>query len=112
VAYWIYRSYRLYLSRLEAEKRNVEKEKRHVEEMAGLHVRTIEALALAIEAKDDTTHAYALEVAKGVAWCSRVLCIGIGPLCAILEMDHPTERLCRDRSPARGGAFPADRGWR
>ena len=49
VIYWIYRSYRLYLGRLEDEKK-------HVEDMAGLHLRTIEALALAIEAKDDTTH--------------------------------------------------------
>src|SRR5437764_2927777 len=60
----IYRSYRLYLSKLE-------NEKRHVEEMSGLHLRTIEALALAIEAKDQTTHdhlcrvrIYAIEVAK------------------------------------------------
>jgi diguanylate cyclase (GGDEF)-like protein/putative nucleotidyltransferase with HDIG domain len=64
VIYLIYRSYRLYLGKLEDEKR-------HVEEMADLHVRTIEALALAIEAKDQTTHdhlqrvrVYALEVAK------------------------------------------------
>ena len=62
--YLIYRSYRLYLGKLEDEKR-------HVEEMANLHLRTIEALALAIEAKDHTTHehlqrvrVYALEVAK------------------------------------------------
>jgi diguanylate cyclase (GGDEF)-like protein/putative nucleotidyltransferase with HDIG domain len=62
--YVIYRSYRLYLSKLEDEKR-------HVEEMANLHMRTIEALALAIEAKDHTTHehlqrvrVYAIEVAK------------------------------------------------
>src|SRR5436305_3831879 len=62
--YLIYRSYRLYLSKLE-------NEKRHVEEMANLHLRTIEALALAIEAKDHTTHdhlqrvrVYATEVAK------------------------------------------------
>jgi diguanylate cyclase (GGDEF)-like protein/putative nucleotidyltransferase with HDIG domain len=60
----IYRSYRLYLGKLEDEKR-------HVEEMANLHLRTIEALALAIEAKDHTTHEhlqrvriYAIEVAK------------------------------------------------
>jgi len=60
----IYRSYRLYLGKLEAEKL-------HVEEMANLHLRTIEALALAIEAKDHTTHdhlqrvrVYAIEVAK------------------------------------------------
>jgi diguanylate cyclase (GGDEF)-like protein/putative nucleotidyltransferase with HDIG domain len=67
--YLIYRSYRLYLGKLEDEKR-------HVEEMANLHLRTIEALALAIEAKDHTTHehlqrvrVYAIEVAKelGVA---------------------------------------------
>jgi diguanylate cyclase (GGDEF)-like protein/putative nucleotidyltransferase with HDIG domain len=62
--YLIYRSYRLYLAKLDDEKR-------HVEEMANLHLRTIEALALAIEAKDHTTHEhlqrvriYAIEVAK------------------------------------------------
>jgi len=64
VIYVIYRSYRLYLGKLEDEKR-------HVEEIANLHLRTIEALALAIEAKDHTTHdhlqrvrIYAIEVAK------------------------------------------------
>ena len=62
--YLIYRSYQLYLGKLE-------NEKLHVEEMAHLHLRTIEALALAIEAKDHTTHdhlqrvrVYATEVAK------------------------------------------------
>jgi diguanylate cyclase (GGDEF)-like protein/putative nucleotidyltransferase with HDIG domain len=62
--YLIYRSYRLYLGKLDDEKR-------HVEEMANLHLRTIEALALAIEAKDQNTHdhlqrvrIYAIEVAK------------------------------------------------
>src|SRR5579864_5780799 len=69
--YWVYRSYRLYLGRLEAEKDRVEVEKRHVEEIASLNMRTIEALALAIEAKDHTTHThlqrvrtYAVEVAR------------------------------------------------
>ncbi len=69
--YWVYRSYRLYLGRLEAEKERVEIEKRHVEQIASLNMRTIEALALAIEAKDHTTHThlqrvrtYAIEVAK------------------------------------------------
>jgi diguanylate cyclase (GGDEF)-like protein/putative nucleotidyltransferase with HDIG domain len=54
----------LYLGKLEDEKL-------HVEEMANLHLRTIEALALAIEAKDQTTHdhlqrvrVYAIEIAK------------------------------------------------
>ncbi|HJZ65054.1 MAG TPA: HD domain-containing phosphohydrolase [Candidatus Acidoferrum sp.] len=49
VVYWIYRSYRTYLDRLE-------REKRHTEEIADLHLRTIEALSLAIEAKDHNTH--------------------------------------------------------
>jgi len=49
IIYWIYRSYRLYLDRLEGEKR-------HVDQMSALHLRTIEALALAIEAKDHSTH--------------------------------------------------------
>lgn len=64
ILFWIYRSYRLYLERLEAEKR-------HGDEMAGLHLRTIEALALAIEAKDFNTYdhlrrvgVYAVEIAK------------------------------------------------
>jgi len=64
VVYLMYRSYRLYLGKLEDEKR-------HSEDIADLHMRTIEALALAIEAKDQTTHdhlqrvrVYAVEVAK------------------------------------------------
>src|SRR6202034_3572551 len=56
--YWVYRSYRLYLGRLEAEKERVEVQKRHVEQIASLNMRTIEALALAIEAKDHTTHTH------------------------------------------------------
>jgi len=64
VIYVIYRSYRMYLGHLEDEKK-------HVEEMAALHLRTIEALALAIDAKDHTTHehlsrvrTYAVEVGQ------------------------------------------------
>jgi diguanylate cyclase (GGDEF)-like protein/putative nucleotidyltransferase with HDIG domain len=64
VIYLIYRSYELYLARLEDERR-------HVESIGRLHMRTIEALALAIEAKDQTTHehlrrvrVYAVEVGK------------------------------------------------
>jgi diguanylate cyclase (GGDEF)-like protein/putative nucleotidyltransferase with HDIG domain len=64
IIYFIHRSYRVYLDRLDDEKR-------HVEEMASLHLRTIEALALAIEAKDHNTHehlrrvrVYAVEIGK------------------------------------------------
>jgi len=49
VTHLVYRSYRLYLRRLEDEKK-------HTEEKAALHLRTIEFLPLAIEAKDHTTH--------------------------------------------------------
>ncbi len=62
--YLIYRSYRMYLGRLEDERK-------HAEETAALHLRTIESLALAIEAKDHTTHdhlqrvqVYAVEIGK------------------------------------------------
>jgi diguanylate cyclase (GGDEF)-like protein len=47
--YLLYRDYRLYILRLSAEKQ-------HAEEIAGLHLRTIEALAMAIEAKDQSSH--------------------------------------------------------
>jgi len=46
--YLMYRSYRLYLGKLEAERI-------HAEQVSKLHLRTIETLALAIEAKDQTT---------------------------------------------------------
>jgi len=62
--YLIYRSYRIYMGKLETEKK-------HAEQMSSLHLRTIEALALAIEAKDQTTgehlqrvRVYAMELAK------------------------------------------------
>ena len=62
--YLLYRSYCLYLGKLEAEKL-------HAEKVSHLHLRTIEALALAIEAKDQTTgehlqrvRIYAMELAR------------------------------------------------
>ncbi len=72
-AYLLYRSYCLYLGRMEADRL-------HAEEMSNLHVRTIEALALAIEAKDHTTHdhlqrvqVYALELGKELGMDEREL---------------------------------------
>ena len=62
--YAIYYSYRLYIGKWE-------EKNQHLEEMARLHLRTIETLALAIEAKDHTTgdhlarvQVYALEIGK------------------------------------------------
>jgi diguanylate cyclase (GGDEF)-like protein/putative nucleotidyltransferase with HDIG domain len=64
VMLFMYRSYRVYWGRLEGEKQ-------HAEQMAALHLRTIEALALAIDAKDHATHdhlrrvqVYAMETGK------------------------------------------------
>jgi len=71
VLYLIFNSHKLHLDRLHEAKRLAERERRHSEEMASIHLRTIETLAMAIEAKDGTTHdhlervqVYALEVAK------------------------------------------------
>jgi diguanylate cyclase (GGDEF)-like protein/putative nucleotidyltransferase with HDIG domain len=64
ISYLLWRAYRLYTERLEDGLR-------HAEEMASLHLRTIEALALAIDAKDETTHEhlqrvqiYAIEIGR------------------------------------------------
>ncbi|HKU28140.1 MAG TPA: HD domain-containing phosphohydrolase [Candidatus Sulfotelmatobacter sp.] len=62
--YLMYHSYRLYVGKLETEKQ-------HAEQVSKLHLRTIEALAAAIEAKDETTgehlqrvRVYSMELAK------------------------------------------------
>lgn len=64
VLYLLWRSYKIYMAQLEAGRI-------HAEELAALHLRTIEALALAIDAKDQTTHShlqrvqiYAVEIGK------------------------------------------------
>jgi diguanylate cyclase (GGDEF)-like protein/putative nucleotidyltransferase with HDIG domain len=66
VLYATHRSYRMYLNRLEEDKHQVEM-------MAALHLRTIEALALAIDAKHQTTRehlnrmcAYSMEIGKAL----------------------------------------------
>ena len=81
--YWVYRSYRLYLGRLEAEKDRVEIEKRHVEQIASLNMRTIEALALAIEAKDHTTHTHLQRVRTYAIEIARELSLGEGEIEAL-----------------------------
>jgi diguanylate cyclase (GGDEF)-like protein/putative nucleotidyltransferase with HDIG domain len=64
--YLTYESYKVYLGR-------VEDERRHTQEMADLHLATIEALALAIDAKDQTSQLhirrvqlYAAALARGL----------------------------------------------
>jgi diguanylate cyclase (GGDEF)-like protein/putative nucleotidyltransferase with HDIG domain len=71
VVYLVYRSYNIYLSR-------VDEQQKHIREMAQLHLRTIEALALAIDAKDDTTSAHLRRVQVYASEVGREL--GLTPL--------------------------------
>ncbi len=71
ILFVIYRSHNLYIGRLEEARQRAEEQRAHAVEIAGLQRRSIETLALAIEAKDQTTHdhlerveVYAVEVAK------------------------------------------------
>ena len=64
LVYLVHRSNRTHLAQ-------IEQEKQHVEDVNALHLRTIETLALAIDAKDHTTHdhlqrvqLYAVEIGK------------------------------------------------
>jgi putative nucleotidyltransferase with HDIG domain len=80
ILYVIYSSHRLYVDRLEDEKKRAEQQRKHAEEVAALHRRTIEVLALAIAAKDQTTHdhlerveVYAIAVGKELGLDEREL---------------------------------------
>jgi len=71
VIYLLYRSYTVYLDR-------VVDQQKHIGEMAQLHLRTIEALALAIDAKDDTTSAHLRRVQVYASELAREL--GVSPV--------------------------------
>lgn len=86
VLYAIYRAYRLYLNQVEEEKAQAEFERAqaeaqrvHAEEVSALHLRTIEALAMAIEAKDQTTHDHLQRV--------QVYCVELGKLLGLSAED-------------------------
>jgi diguanylate cyclase (GGDEF)-like protein/putative nucleotidyltransferase with HDIG domain len=64
--YLTYRTYKVYLGR-------IEDEQRHVREMADLHLATIEALALAIDAKDQTSQSHIRRVQLYAAAVARSL---------------------------------------
>jgi diguanylate cyclase (GGDEF)-like protein/putative nucleotidyltransferase with HDIG domain len=64
--YLTYRSYKVYLGR-------IDDEQRHVREMADLHLATIEALALAIDAKDQTSQSHIRRVQLYAAALARAL---------------------------------------
>jgi diguanylate cyclase (GGDEF)-like protein/putative nucleotidyltransferase with HDIG domain len=64
--YLTYRTYKVYLGR-------IEDEQRHVREMADLHLATIEALALAIDAKDQTCQSHIRSVQLYAASVARAM---------------------------------------
>jgi diguanylate cyclase (GGDEF)-like protein/putative nucleotidyltransferase with HDIG domain len=64
--YLIYRTYKVYLGR-------VKDEQRHVQQVSDLHLATIEALALAIDAKDQTTETHIRRVEVYAAGTARAL---------------------------------------
>jgi len=64
--YLTYRTYKVYLGR-------IEDERRHVEQMSDLHLATIEALALAIDAKDQTSQTHIRRVQLYAASLARAL---------------------------------------
>ena len=63
--YLTYRSYKIYLGR-------IEDEQRHVQEVSDLHLATIEALALAIDAKDRTGKSHIRRVQVFAAGLAKV----------------------------------------
>jgi putative nucleotidyltransferase with HDIG domain len=71
IFYLVYRSHNLYIGRLEEARKSAEQQRLHAKEVAALHRRTIETLALAVEAKDQNTRdhlerveTYAIEVGR------------------------------------------------
>jgi putative nucleotidyltransferase with HDIG domain len=64
--YLTYRSYKIYLGR-------IEDEQRHVQEVSDLHLATIEALALAIDAKDRTGKSHIRRVQVFAAGLARAI---------------------------------------
>ena len=76
----------------------------HAESLANLHMRTIEALALAIEAKDNTTHdhlrrvqVYAMEVGRNSIWA----------MTTSKRCEPPLSSTISGNSPYRNTSFPS-----
>jgi len=71
VLYVVYRSHNLYVTRLEEARKRADEQRAHAQQFAALQRRTVETLALAVEAKDPDTRwhlerveTYAVEVGR------------------------------------------------
>jgi diguanylate cyclase (GGDEF)-like protein/putative nucleotidyltransferase with HDIG domain len=64
--YFIYRTYKVYMGR-------IQDQQRHVQQVSDLHLATIEALALAIDAKDQTAQSHIRRVQSYAAGLARAL---------------------------------------
>jgi len=73
--YLTYRTYRVYLGRLEAQ--------RHVQDTSDLHLATIEALAAAIDAKDQMTRVHIRRVQAYAAGLAEAICLPPGEIQAV-----------------------------
>lgn len=69
----VYQVWSIYADRVEGERKRQQEARIHAEEMSALHVRTIHTLAMAIEARDRTTHdhlrrvqIYAVEIGQAM----------------------------------------------
>jgi hypothetical protein len=110
VVYAVYRSYSFYISNLAAEKVQAETERQHAEQMSSLHLRTIQALALAIEAKDQTTHdhlqrvqLYSVEVAKALGLRKRDQAVEPPRSCMTLASSRFPNILFQNQQADPGG---------
>jgi len=57
-----YMTYKTHFEKVEEKQRRIEEKNKHIEEIGRLHMATVEALAIAIDAKDQTTHGHVRRV--------------------------------------------------
>src|SRR5438034_2321725 len=95
--YLIYRTYKVYMGR-------IQDQQRHVQQVSDLHLATIEALALAIDAKDQTAQSHIRRVQVYAAGLARAL----GMSDAEIQGVQIGRASCRERVEITGGEAGAE----